>query len=91
MKSKTGTMRIRARAGRGNWVFVSESLLYGQGQPFVRGKFSFRIGGKEELALLLDPAKCAELEKELETTALIAPHLVLLLLEISVAQLKLKY
>lgn len=91
MKSKTVTTRIRARAGRGSWILVSESLLYGQGQPFVWGKFSFRIGGKEELALLLDPAKCAEREKELEITALITPHLVLLLLEISVAQLQLKY
>lgn len=55
-------MRIRTRAGRGSWVLISESLLYGQGQHLGK-EFSFRVGGKEELTLLLDLAKHAELGK----------------------------
>lgn len=39
LKSKTGTMRIKARAGRGNWLIVSAvSHWHGQGQHFARGK-----------------------------------------------------
>lgn len=73
MKSKTGTIRIRARAGRGNWVLVSE-------EDCCMGKASIFSGerrSKEELALLLDLAEHVELGKELERPTLITPYLVL--------------
>lgn len=69
MKSKTGTTRMRAGAGRGNWVLVSEEYC-------CMGKASILSGerrSKEELALLLDLAKHAELGKELERPTLITP------------------
>lgn len=69
MKNKTGTTRTRTRTGGGNRVLVSEEYC-------CMGKASILSGerrSKEELALLLDLAKHAELGKELERPTLITP------------------
>lgn len=63
LKSKTGTMRMRAKAGRGDWLIVSAgshcsmgkaSILSGEG-AFLQGR------GQRRVALLQDLAKPAEL------------------------------